>query len=145
MPNTNARIHFDMPVRADAPRRFRIAGAAGRSERRGSLHPHEFRSSARAAAAALHLPRFSPVALSLALVITLAVAYVALIATVMSYAALTVSFSQSVRSMEGEVATLESEYFAAVSSVADTDYASKGYEKPAGETYVSAARATALR
>lgn len=123
-----------MPIRADLSRRGRAAVLPRRAQ------PH-----ARIAAVVERLPRFSPVALSLALVATLAVAYVALIATVMSYAALTVSFSQSVRNTEADVAALESDYLAAVSSVADTDYASEGYAKPARETYVPTARATALR
>src|SRR3989344_4203296 len=62
----------------------------------------------------LHRLPFSSVALTLALVVTLGVAYIALIAVVMSYAALTVEFAQSVRSDEAVIATLEARYLGTV-------------------------------
>jgi hypothetical protein len=83
--------------------------------------------------------------LSLGLVITLLVAYIGLIAVVMSYAALTMEFSQSVRSDESAVARLEAEYLTRVAAITDTDYASLGYAKPASLTFVRAESATALR
>lgn len=94
--------------------------------------------------AALRLP-FSPVSLAAGLVAVLAVAYIALIATVMSYAALTVEFGQSVKTDEAQVATLESEYLDAVAAVSATDYGALGYQKPAHIAYVPGAAATALR
>jgi hypothetical protein len=88
---------------------------------------------------------FSPLVLALALVTTLTVAYIALIATVMSYGALTVSFSQSVRDGGAAVALLEARYLAEIADVTDVDYAALGYEKPSVETFVPGAAQTALR
>ena len=88
---------------------------------------------------------FSPVRLAALAVAVLVVAYIGLIAVVMSYAALTVEFSQSVRNDEAAVATLESQYLAAVARITDTDYAAVGYAKPIVETFVPAASVTALR
>lgn len=75
----------------------------------------------------------------------LGVSYVALIAIVMSYAALTIQFSQSVRSDQAAVATLEAQYLAAVAVVTNTDYSALGYTKPVSRVYVPSARLTALR
>ena len=93
----------------------------------------------------LHRLPFSSVALTLALVVTLGVAYIALIAVVMSYAALTVEFAQSVRSDEAVIATLEARYLGTVSAITDTDYPATGYTKPAVLVYVPKAPVTALR
>jgi hypothetical protein len=98
----------------------------------------------RVGAIAVPLP-FSPVACALTLAVTLAVAYVALIATVMSYATMTVGFSQSLRDDEAQIASLESRYLADVSSVTATNYAAEGYTKPVAELYVPKAPETALR
>ena len=89
--------------------------------------------------------RWSPVAVLSGTVGVLAVVYIALIAVVMSYAALTISFSQSVRNDESTVATLEGQYLAAVARITATDYAAKGYAAPVAEVYVPATSATALR
>ena len=78
-------------------------------------------------------------------VAVLAVSYIGLIAVVMSYAALTVEFSQSVRNDEAEVALLEQQYLSAVAGVAGTDYATAGYVKPLAELFVPTASVTALR
>ncbi|MBU6388495.1 hypothetical protein KGQ72_01290 [Patescibacteria group bacterium] len=75
----------------------------------------------------------------------LVVAYIGLIAVVMSYAALTVEFSQSVRNDESAVAALESAYLAGVDRVTNTDYAAAGYTKPLAQVFVRAESATALR
>lgn len=91
-----------------------------------------------------HLP-FSPVSLATALVALLAVSYIGLIAVVMSYAALTVEFSQSVKTDEAMVATLEAEYLSSVSTLTNTDYQALGYAKPSSIAYVPSAPATALR
>lgn len=91
------------------------------------------------------LSSFSPVTLAVILVAALGVAYIALVALVMSYAALTVEFSQSVRNDEAAVSALESRYLDTVASITDTDYAAAGYAKPSILVYVPKAPATALR
>jgi hypothetical protein len=88
---------------------------------------------------------FSPVKLLTAFALLLALTYVALIAVVMSYAALTVSFTQSVRDDEASAATLESAYLAQVASISATDYTALGYETPTTSLFVGGAPATALR
>jgi len=75
----------------------------------------------------------------------LVVVYIGLIAVVMSYAALTVEFSQSVRNVEATVATLESKYLAGVARITSTDYSAIGYAKPTVQAFVRAQSATALR
>jgi len=79
------------------------------------------------------------------IVAILLVSYIGLIAVVMSYAALTVEFSQSVRNDESKVATLESEYLASVARTANTNYATAGYAKPLTKLFVRVQSATALR
>ena len=78
-------------------------------------------------------------------VAVLVVVYIGLIATVMSYAALTIEFSQSVRNNEAEIASLESEYLKNVLRTTATDYAAEGYAKPVNMTFVPSTSATALR
>ena len=87
----------------------------------------------------------SPVPLCVGVVATLSVVYLALIAVVMTYAAVTISFSQSVRNDEAAVATLEVKYFSDIAVVNNTDYAAAGYAKPLAEVFVPSARVTALR
>ena len=89
--------------------------------------------------------RYSPVPISLGIVVILALTYIGLIATVMSYAALTVEFSQSVRNDEAAVAKLESRYLAVVSQITSINPEVAGYEKPTTLIYVPTKRATALR
>lgn len=96
---------------------------------------HNFRS---------HLS-LSPVSLCLGVIATLLVAYIGLIAVVMSYATLTVEFSQSVRNGEASVATLESGYLAAVARVTALDPAAAGYAPPLAKIFVPAKSVTALR
>lgn len=91
-----------------------------------------------------YLP-FSPVSLCVTLVAVLAVSYIGLMAMVMSYAALTVEFSQSVRSDESAVAALESQYLDRVAEITGTDYTALGYAKPTAQIFVRAQSATALR
>ncbi len=88
---------------------------------------------------------FSPVSLGGTFVAILGVTYIALIAVVMSYAALTVEFSQSVRDDGAAVSTLESRYLDTIASITDTDYTTAGYVKPTVFVYVPKASATALR
>jgi len=87
----------------------------------------------------------SPVALSGSAAALLALVYVMLIAVVMSYAALTVEFAQSVRNDEAAVADLEAAYLAKVSEITTTDYVAAGYAKPVAQVYVAAKSVTALR
>ena len=88
---------------------------------------------------------YSPVALSTGLVATLIVAYIGLIAVVMSYAALTIEFSQSVRNDEAKVAALEERYLDAVAQVMATDYTAANYAPPRAKIFVRAASVTALK
>ena len=80
-----------------------------------------------------------------ALVAVLAVTYLGLIAVVVSYATLTVEYSQSVRNDEAAVATLEARYLASIATITTTDYVAAGYTKPRHETFVAAQSGTALR
>jgi hypothetical protein len=91
-----------------------------------------------------HFP-FSVVSICSGAVAVLLVAYIGLVAVVMSYAALTVEFTQSVRNDESAVATLESNYLAGVARITNTDYVAAGYTKPLTEVFVRAQSATALR
>ncbi len=91
-----------------------------------------------------NLPRFSPVSLAGGAVGVLVVVYIGLIAVVMSYAALTIEFSQSVRNDESSVAALEQEYLAMVSKIMATDYTAE-YAPPVAKTFVRAKSVTALR
>ena len=86
----------------------------------------------------LHMP-FSLVSLMGGTVAVLVVAYLALIAVVMSYAALTIEFSQSLRNDEASVAALEGQYLTAL------DYTAAGYAQPVLKTFVRAKSVTALR
>ena len=78
-------------------------------------------------------------------VAVLAVAYIGLIAVVMSYAALTVEFSQSVKNDEAAVAVLEAEYLNGVSHLQSLDYRAAGYAAPVPRVFVPATGVTALR
>ena len=78
-------------------------------------------------------------------VAVLALVYVGLIAVVMSYAALTVEFSQSVLDDESAVAALESQYLTEVARVTSIDYLAAGYAVPTVKIFVPAASVTALR
>lgn len=94
----------------------------------------------------LRLPfSFSPVSLLAGAVGTLAVTYIGLIAVVMSYAALTVEFSQSVKADEATVAQLESQYLASVARITSADPAALGYVTPVAQVFVPAKLVTALR
>lgn len=88
---------------------------------------------------------FSPVSVCIGLVSSLAVTYIILIAVIMSYAALTVEFSQSVKNDGASVATLESQYLANVVTITNTDYTTEGYAKPVATAFVPTQSVTALR
>ena len=87
----------------------------------------------------------SPVAVAGGALSVLALVYIALIAIVMSYAALTVEFSQSVRTDEAAIAKLEADYLARVAAITAADYIAEGYAKPSVQVYVPSAGVTALR
>lgn len=78
-------------------------------------------------------------------VAVLFVTYIGLIAAVMSYAVLTVEFSQSVRDDESKIAALESEYLARVTHVMNMDYHAAGYTKPLVTLFVRGQSVTAVR
>lgn len=87
----------------------------------------------------------SPVSLCGGVVGVLIVAYIALIAIVMSYATLTVEFSQSVKNDEAIVAMLESKYLATISDITRIDYVAKGYMMPVTKIFVPTKSVTASR
>lgn len=88
---------------------------------------------------------FSFLSLAVGVVAVLGVVYIALIAVVMNYAALTVEFSQSVKNDEAALAILESEYLASISRIQSIDYRTLGYTTPTTKIFVPAASVTALR
>jgi acyl-coenzyme A synthetase/AMP-(fatty) acid ligase len=88
---------------------------------------------------------FSMVSLCASAIAVLAVTYIGLIAVVMSYAALTVEFSQSVKNDEASVAVLESQYLATILRLESTDYRAAGYTAPLATIFVPATSMTALR
>lgn len=88
---------------------------------------------------------FSAVSICSGVAATCAVTYIGLIAVVMSYAVLTVEYSQSVKNEEATVAVLEAQYLATLSRIENTNYLAAGYAKPTMKTFVPAASVTALR
>lgn len=74
----------------------------------------------------------------------LVLAYLSLVAVVMSYAALHVAFAEDVRSDEAAVAKLESVYFDSLKLLSKTEYTNQGYEKPLAKTFVKGTSPTAL-
>ncbi len=88
---------------------------------------------------------YSPLKICVSIVMVLAVSYIGLIAVVMSYAAHTVEFSQSVRNEETNVAMLEGEYLSTMARITKTDYVAAGYVEPGVKVFVPAKSVTALR
>lgn len=88
---------------------------------------------------------FSIVSAGYTAVGVLAVAYIGLIAVAMTYAASTIAFTQSVRSDEAQVATLEAQYLQTVSGITTTDYTALGYTKPTDQIFVRSQNKAALR
>jgi hypothetical protein len=74
----------------------------------------------------------------------LVLAYLSLIAVVMTYAALHVEFAEQVRSDESAVAKLEGVYFGSLKLLTKTEYANLGYAKPVTKIFVTGASPTAL-
>lgn len=75
----------------------------------------------------------------------LAITYIGLIAVVMSYATLTVEFSQSVKNDEAALAVLESQYLAHIAHIETIDYRAIGYALPVSKIFVPETSMTALR
>jgi len=92
----------------------------------------------------LHLP-FSFLTLCVGTAVISAVIYVALIAVVMSYATLTVSFAQSVKNDQSKIAQLESQYLGSIAQIEGLDYQKAGYATPKVRIFVPTVRMTALR
>lgn len=88
---------------------------------------------------------FSFLTLCAGSVATMAVIYIALIAVAMSYAVLTVSFSQSVKNDQATVAMLESQYLANIADIEGIDYQTLGYVTPTTRSFVHGQSVTALR
>ncbi|MFA6278878.1 MAG: hypothetical protein WCS97_03045 [Candidatus Paceibacterota bacterium] len=88
---------------------------------------------------------FSVTTLCFGAVVVLVITYIGLIAVVMSYATLTVEFSQSVRNDESAVAMLEGQYLATMARINSTDYAAAGYALPVVKIFVPTKSVTALR
>ena len=92
-----------------------------------------------------HHFRLSIVSVSSSIVGILALTYIGLIAVVMSYAALTVEFSQSVKNDEASVASLESQYLSSIADIQNSDYRAAGYTAPVRQVFVPTNSMTALR
>lgn len=88
---------------------------------------------------------FSPIALCAGVTAVLLITYIGLIAVVMSYATLTVEFSQSVRNGEAAVAVLENRYLNNINNITTADYSAAGYSLPTAKIFVPAKSVTALR
>ena len=87
----------------------------------------------------------SLVSICIGAVSILLIAYIGLIAVVMSYATLTIEFTQSVRNDETEIAALESEYLSGVAKITKMDYSAAGYATPVATRFVPTRSVTALR
>ncbi|MEK7144998.1 MAG: hypothetical protein AAB794_04070 [Patescibacteria group bacterium] len=88
---------------------------------------------------------FSLLTICYGVVGVLVVAYIGLIAVVMSSAVLTVEFSQSIKNDVAAVALLEGQYLANVAHITRANVAALGYTKPLIKTFVRAESVTALR
>lgn len=88
---------------------------------------------------------FSPMSLCISFFGVFLVTYIGLIAVIMSYAASTVEFTQSVRNNESIIAQLESQYLSSVADMTNLDYVAIGYAKPLTKTFIRSQSATALR
>ncbi|MEK7604586.1 MAG: hypothetical protein AAB442_02210 [Patescibacteria group bacterium] len=89
--------------------------------------------------------RFSITRFSIGLVVSLFVVYLGLIAVVMSYASVTIAFSQSIKSDESAVAQLEAAYLTEVERITSIDARALGYAAPVAKWYVPTRGGTALR
>ena len=88
---------------------------------------------------------FSPFRALVGSVLFLVVAYMVLLALVMSSATLTILFTQSIRTNEASVASLEAAYLQSIAAVTQTDFVEAGYAKPITEVFVTRTSGTARR
>ncbi len=80
-----------------------------------------------------------------ALVGLLLLIYIGTIAVVMSYATLTVEFTQSVRTESSSLASLERQYLEEVAKITAVEYTTEGYAKPETKIFVRSKGGTALK
>lgn len=76
---------------------------------------------------------------------TLLVVYIGLIALVMSYASVTISYAESIKDDESQVAVLETQYLESLATLTSIDYSEHGYVVPQVTAYVRETGVTALR
>jgi hypothetical protein len=93
----------------------------------------------------LHFKLPHPIQLCYGLIGILILSYIGIIAVVMSYAALTVEFTQSMRNDTSAVAQLEKQYLSEVARITAVEYTSEGYAKPKVKVFVRAKSGTAIR
>ena len=74
----------------------------------------------------------------------LVLVYLGLVAFSMSYAALEVQSAQSVKGEEAQVATLDTQYLAAIAAVTESDPAALGYAAPVATLFGPGTPATAI-
>jgi hypothetical protein len=89
--------------------------------------------------------RFSMLRATYTAVGVLLVTYIGLIAVVMTYAASTIAFTESVRNDEAQVAALEFRYLESVADITKSDYSALGYTKPTAQIFVRVSGRAALR
>jgi len=78
-------------------------------------------------------------------VAVLFIVYVGLVAVVMSYASLTIEYSQSIKNDGASVAVLESKYLASVAQINAANFPASEYTAPLSKRYVPAQSVTAVR
>jgi uncharacterized membrane protein len=88
--------------------------------------------------------RFSPVQWLSGVVVLLIVAYIGLIAFVMSYAAIETELAQSVRDSSAQVSVLEIAYLGKTASLAALDPAQLGYNAPVAKSFVAGSARAAI-
>lgn len=109
------------------------------------MHSSHTRSGTRQRRAHASAFSFSLKKMLIGTAVSLALVYVVLIALVMNYATLAVSYAESIRDEEAAIARIEQAYFSKLEYIAQTDYQALGYEKPRGEMFVAGVRPTAFR
>lgn len=88
---------------------------------------------------------FSWIRFGTGIIAALLVAYIGLIALVMSYASVTIEFSQSIREDSSRVAQLETQYLSSIAHLTSLDYTAHGYVVPKVTSYVLGTGVTAIR
>jgi hypothetical protein len=92
----------------------------------------------------LAVSRISPTRALTALVLTLLVSYVALIAFVMSYGAVETEMAQAVRDASAQVSTLESQSLAGSTAFGALNPRALGYTTPVDKAFVTGTAKAAL-